>query len=128
MRTELGIVDGGIGVLSSYDDNGNWTNDSGQEWLDTYPYPATVPGSNSGGFWNSITSIFMPIVKSQFPAIPEGSVLIQGPGGQQFIRYASGQQVPYNPTQATIGVTGSGGSSFLMIGAVALIALVALKK
>jgi hypothetical protein len=115
MRTELGIVDGGLGVLGSCDDNG---------FCDT---PTPKPGTGYG-FWNTITDIFTPIIKSQFPAIPEGSVLIQGPGGQQFIRYASGQQVPYSPSNYNVGVTSTGGSSLMMIGAVALIALVALKK
>lgn len=146
MRAQLGFVRGGIGILGC-DATG-----SGEDCYPTdsttltFPYPtdgtpvSTPTGSNSGttgsagGFWDSISNIFTPIIKSQFPAIPAGSVLVQGPNGQTYIRYASGQQVPWTGTSVSGTVSGTGvvsgigGSSLLMIAAVGLVALVALKK
>lgn len=133
VRTELGIVNGKLGVgLASYDDNGVWTDDSSgvQDWVNNIPY---YPPSGGGGtsIWDAITKVISPVIKSQFPAIPEGSVLIQGPNGTQYIRYASGQQVPWTGTSVsgTVGGNVTGQSSNLLImAAVAAFALMALKK
>ncbi len=100
--------------IGSCDDNGICT-DAAQQWVDNLP---TV--TNPGGFdW---TSIFAPItnaaarvVTAQYgqPNIPPGTVLINGPNGQQYIRYQNGQQVPYVPSSVNVRVPTAGGGGVL---------------
>lgn len=114
--------------IASYDDNGNWTDDSGGWGGGGYD-------SGGGVDW---ASIFTPITQAAGsifknvygqPNLPEGTVLINGPNGSQMIRYPSGQMVPYVPGGTNIGI-GAGGKSggispLILIGGLIAVAFVA---